>query len=73
MTLQKTQAKSVEERRKEIVSAVDEYTRIERYFAYETLPEVAPYDHRPENIRFFSDGLEFLVSVKDSTDMLVKL
>lgn len=66
MVLPKTEAKSIEERRTEIVSTQDLYLRIEKYYPYETLPELKPHNSRPENLRFFPDGIEILVSCGDS-------
>lgn len=66
MTLPKTESQTVEERRKEITSTEDEYLRVIKYSEYDQFPEVVPHKNRPENIRFFPDGLEVLVSVSDS-------
>lgn len=62
MVLPKTDAKSVEERRNEIIETRDdEYLRIVSYSEFDKLPEVKPYKEKPENIRFFPQGLEVLV------------
>ncbi|MBS3081236.1 hypothetical protein J4221_07235 [Candidatus Pacearchaeota archaeon] len=65
--LPKTQAKSVEERRDEIVGTRgDEFLKVVSYKAYDKFPEVKIYKGKPENIRFYSDGLEVLVDVTSS-------
>ena len=68
MALPKTEAKTVEERRDEIVDArhEDSYTRIENYHSYDVFPQLEPHEKKPQNIRFFPDGVEALVSVQDS-------
>jgi len=65
--LPKTQAKSVEERRDEIVGTKeDEFLKVVSYTAYDKFPEVKIYKEKPENIRFYSDGLEVLVNITSS-------
>jgi len=67
MALPKTKAKTVEERRKEIVGTKDnEYLKVVSYTEYSALPEVKPYKAKPENIRFLKDGLETLVGIASS-------
>ncbi len=67
MSLPETQAKSVEERRNEIVGTKDdEFLRIVSYGTYDSFPEIKPYKGRPENIRFLKDGVESLIEVTNS-------
>lgn len=71
MTLPKTKAKSVEERRDELVSSVDdEFLRIVSYRSYENLPEVKPHLRKPENIRFYPGGVEVLVGFENSNRII---
>jgi len=72
MVLPKTEAKTVDERRNEIVNSKDEYIKVEKYFPYEVFPEIKPHNSKPENLRFFQDGLEVLLSVTDSDRFIGK-
>lgn len=67
MALPKTEAKNIEDRRNEIAAIRgDEFFRVRNYRSYETMPEVKPYKEKPENIRFFQDGVEVLIAIEDS-------
>ena len=61
MTLQKTDAKNIEERMKEVIKSNSNI--VINYKGYDTLPEIKPFGGLSENIRFYSDGLEILVDV----------
>lgn len=65
--LPKTQAKTVEERISELVGKTnDKYLHINSYRAYNEFPEVKPFRGKPDNIRLYTDGVEFLVNCTTS-------
>lgn len=67
-----SKATTVAERRVELTEIRDNpYLSIVSYAQYSEMPEIKPLDSRPENIFFYPDGLEALISSEPSRRVIV--